>query len=121
LILISAGFDGAGGDVGNCFHQPNSQVVKGMDLTQDDFAWTTSEILKIADICCQGRVVSVLEGGYGEYESLSEASRKRKSYTTRSSAINKSEINLHSTQATVEIDANAVVCSSISLMLKLHN
>jgi acetoin utilization deacetylase AcuC-like enzyme len=24
-----------------------------------------SQILEIADICCQGRVVSVLEGGYG--------------------------------------------------------
>jgi len=24
-----------------------------------------SQILEVADICCQGRVISVLEGGYG--------------------------------------------------------
>lgn len=36
-----------------------------MDLTPDDFEWVTTEIMKIADLCCSGRVVSVLEGGYG--------------------------------------------------------
>ena len=37
----------------------------GLDLEPEDYAWTTRKILEIADICCQGRVVSVLEGGYG--------------------------------------------------------
>ena len=26
-----------------------------------------SQVMKIADICCRGQVVSVLEGGYGSY------------------------------------------------------
>jgi acetoin utilization deacetylase AcuC-like enzyme len=36
-----------------------------MDLDNKDIEWVTIEIMKIADICCSGRVVSVLEGGYG--------------------------------------------------------
>jgi uncharacterized protein (DUF2342 family) len=34
-------------------------------LDPEDYAWTTRRIMEVADICCQGRVVSVLEGGYG--------------------------------------------------------
>ena len=41
------------GDVGNC---RNGEC--GMDLKPDDFEWATTEILRIADICCNGRVVS---------------------------------------------------------------
>jgi len=29
-----------------------------------DFTWITSEICTLADRCCGGRVVSLLEGGY---------------------------------------------------------
>lgn len=64
LILISAGFDCAAGDVGNARHERGGEKV-GLDLDPEDYAWTTRKILEIADICCQGRVVSVLEGGYG--------------------------------------------------------
>lgn len=64
LILISAGFDAANGDVGNARHERGRERV-GLDLEPEDYAWTTRKILEIADICCQGRVVSVLEGGYG--------------------------------------------------------
>jgi acetoin utilization deacetylase AcuC-like enzyme len=64
LILISAGFDASSGDVGNARHEKDRERM-GMDLSPDDYAWTTRQILQIADICCQGRVVSVLEGGYG--------------------------------------------------------
>jgi acetoin utilization deacetylase AcuC-like enzyme len=64
LILISAGFDASSGDVGNARHEKDRERM-GMDLTPDDYAWTTRQILQIADICCQGRVVSILEGGYG--------------------------------------------------------
>ena len=38
-----------------------------MDLRNEDFEWATAEVMKIADICCRGQVVSVLEGGYGSY------------------------------------------------------
>lgn len=64
LILISAGFDAAKGDVGNARHERGRERM-GLDLQPEDYAWTTRKILEIADICCQGRVVSVLEGGYG--------------------------------------------------------
>jgi len=33
-------------------------------LPHDDFAWITEELMKIADACCGGKVVSILEGGY---------------------------------------------------------
>ena len=38
-----------------------------MDLRPSDFEWITTEIMRIADLCCSGRVVSVLEGGYGTH------------------------------------------------------
>mmetsp|Transcript_28513 Transcript_28513/g.43107 ORF Transcript_28513/g.43107 Transcript_28513/m.43107 type:complete len:1126 (+) Transcript_28513:144-3521(+) len=65
LILISSGFDAAKGDVGNARHYVAGKEKVGLDLEPEDYAWTTRKILEIADICCQGRVVSVLEGGYG--------------------------------------------------------
>lgn len=65
LILISAGFDACRGDVGNAKHEFGSKEKMGMDLEPEDYAWTTRKVMEIADICCQGRVVSVLEGGYG--------------------------------------------------------
>jgi len=63
IILLSAGFDGAQGDEGNI--GPSRQV--GLDLNPEDFAWLTREINRVANVCCDGRVVSVLEGGYGRY------------------------------------------------------
>ena len=44
-------------------HYPTPHT--GMDLRPEDFEWVTTEIMRIADLCCSGRVVSVLEGGYG--------------------------------------------------------
>ena len=41
------------------------QGVTGLDLKSDDFYFITSKIIQVAEICCEGRVVSVLEGGYG--------------------------------------------------------
>jgi len=65
LILISAGFDATRDDVGNAKHMAGGRQRMGMDLDPEDYAWTTRKIMEVADICCQGRVVSVLEGGYG--------------------------------------------------------
>jgi acetoin utilization deacetylase AcuC-like enzyme len=53
LLMISAGFDAHRAD-------PLAQ----MNLTEEDFAWATSEIVKLADRHAEGRVISVLEGGY---------------------------------------------------------
>lgn len=57
LILISAGFDA---------HRDDN--MSGMNLTEDDYAWVTTELLRFA----QGRAVSVLEGGY-ELSSLTRS------------------------------------------------
>lgn len=53
LIFISAGFDGHRDD-----------PLAGLNLLEDDYAWLTKEVCRIADQCAQGRVVSMLEGGY---------------------------------------------------------
>lgn len=84
LILLSMGFDTLNGDVGNCKHAQGlrGSPHRGMDLTVADIAWVTTEVMKIADICCNGRLVSVLEGGYGQYVGSGSAS---KGYGTRSS------------------------------------
>jgi acetoin utilization deacetylase AcuC-like enzyme len=53
LVLISAGFDAHVRD-------PLAQL----RLETADFAWVTRQIVDVADKCCNGRVVSTLEGGY---------------------------------------------------------
>jgi acetoin utilization deacetylase AcuC-like enzyme len=53
FIVISAGFDA---------HRLDP--LAGLNLEDDDFYWITREIMRIADETCQGRIVSVLEGGY---------------------------------------------------------
>lgn len=53
LILISAGFDAHTRD-------PLAQV----NLTATDFAEVTAKLMDMADVHCNGRIVSLLEGGY---------------------------------------------------------
>ena len=53
LILLSAGFD-------IYFQDP----LGGMRVTPEGFAAMMRVLLNIADTCCQGRLVAVLEGGY---------------------------------------------------------
>lgn len=53
IIIISAGFDAHAEDA-------MSQV----QLHDEDYRWVTNELKSIADQYCQGRIVSVLEGGY---------------------------------------------------------
>ena len=79
LILLSAGFDPAAGDVGNIKHSNGGTVDRGMDMGPDDFAWVTTEIMKVADICSGGRIVSCLEGGYGCYIANTKKSKNRSS------------------------------------------
>ena len=35
-----------------------------LNLTEDDFGWLTQKIVLVAERHAQGRIVSVLEGGY---------------------------------------------------------
>ena len=53
LLFISAGFDA---------HRLDP--LADLELEADDFAWLSGELAAIADIHSQGRVVSMLEGGY---------------------------------------------------------
>ena len=53
LILISAGFDAHEAD-----------PLAELNWSTADFSWLTERLCKIAKECCEGRVVSALEGGY---------------------------------------------------------
>jgi acetoin utilization deacetylase AcuC-like enzyme len=53
FVLISAGFDGYRDD-----------PLGSMGLTEDDYAQATRTVCALAEDLCDGRIVSVLEGGY---------------------------------------------------------
>jgi acetoin utilization deacetylase AcuC-like enzyme len=53
LILISAGFDAHRDD-----------LLGGLGLVEDDYAWMTHELMALAARHSRGRIVSMLEGGY---------------------------------------------------------
>jgi acetoin utilization deacetylase AcuC-like enzyme len=61
LIIISAGFDAHRRD-----------PLANLQLVEADFAWATQKLMEVADKTAQGRVVSVLEGGY-DLEGLSQS------------------------------------------------
>jgi acetoin utilization deacetylase AcuC-like enzyme len=61
LIVISAGFDAHMRD-----------PLANLELGEADFGWATRKIMEVADKTAQGRVVSVLEGGY-DLEALSRS------------------------------------------------
>ena len=53
LIMVSAGFDAHKDD-----------PIADLELTERSFVHMTQRICEMADMYCQGRIVSVLEGGY---------------------------------------------------------
>jgi acetoin utilization deacetylase AcuC-like enzyme len=53
LVLVSAGFD--------TYHL---DPLGGMGMTEGGYAEITRLLMRIADTCCQGRIVLTLEGGY---------------------------------------------------------
>ena len=53
LLIISAGFDGHKND-------PLAQL----ELETADYRWVTDKLLDLADDVCDGRAISLLEGGY---------------------------------------------------------
>jgi acetoin utilization deacetylase AcuC-like enzyme len=52
-VVISAGFDAHMRD-----------PLANLNLQEADFAWATKKLMEIADASANGRIVSVLEGGY---------------------------------------------------------
>ena len=67
IILLSSGFDGSEDDVGNCNHSIGARSCCGLDLRPVDYFWAAAKVQEVASICCDGKLVSVLEGGYGQY------------------------------------------------------
>jgi acetoin utilization deacetylase AcuC-like enzyme len=61
LIVVSAGFDAHMRD-----------PLANLNLIDADFGWATRKIMEVADASAEGRVVSVLEGGY-DLEGLSQS------------------------------------------------
>jgi acetoin utilization deacetylase AcuC-like enzyme len=53
LVFFSAGFDG---------HKEDNMA--NFLLTEEDYSWITEKVRAIAQKYCQGRMISVLEGGY---------------------------------------------------------
>jgi acetoin utilization deacetylase AcuC-like enzyme len=53
LLLVSAGFDAHRAD-----------PLAGLELEEEDFTWVTQRLTEMANRHCDGRLVSVLEGGY---------------------------------------------------------
>ncbi len=63
LLILSAGFDAHADD-----------PLASIRLQEEDFAWITERLCALADIHCDGRVVSVLEGGY-DLRALSDSAK----------------------------------------------
>ncbi len=61
LVMISAGFDAHRDD-----------PLASLQWTAQDFRWATERICEVAADCCEGRVVSTLEGGY-DLDALAES------------------------------------------------
>ncbi len=53
FLLVSAGFDAAADD-----------QLAHLNITPQGFEWMTRQLKEAAESCCEGRMVSVLEGGY---------------------------------------------------------
>ena len=53
MVFVSAGFDA---------HRDDE--LAGLNLLEEDYAWVTERIREAADAWAEGRIVSVLEGGY---------------------------------------------------------
>jgi acetoin utilization deacetylase AcuC-like enzyme len=63
LVLVSAGFDAHE-------HDPLAQL----ELQEADYGWITRAIMRVADEFCEGRIVSILEGGY-DLKALASSAR----------------------------------------------
>ena len=53
MIFFSAGFDAHRDD-----------PLAALMLVEEDFAWITDQVMRIANQCANARVISTLEGGY---------------------------------------------------------
>ncbi len=63
FLIISAGFDAHTRD-------PLAQL----NVQTEDYGWLTRQLMDVADECCEGRVISLLEGGY-DLDALRESAQ----------------------------------------------
>jgi acetoin utilization deacetylase AcuC-like enzyme len=56
FLLVSAGFDAD-------YRDP----LAGLNWHPEDFAWVTERLVDVAERLCEGRLVSMLEGGYDRH------------------------------------------------------
>ncbi|MBV9557188.1 MAG: histone deacetylase family protein [Pseudolabrys sp.] len=61
LLIISAGFDAHTRD-----------PLASLNFVEDDYTWVTRTLMDVADVSADGRIVSILEGGY-DLEGLSRS------------------------------------------------
>lgn len=55
LIFLSAGFDA---------HKKDNMNYGYVSLLEQDYEWLVGHVKQVANTCCSGRLISVLEGGY---------------------------------------------------------
>ncbi|KAL7552660.1 hypothetical protein ACHAWF_016319 [Thalassiosira exigua] len=55
MIFVSAGFDA---------HRRDSMNFGYVGMVEEDYEWLTEQLVKVANTCCNGRIISALEGGY---------------------------------------------------------
>ncbi|KAL7436727.1 hypothetical protein ACHAXM_008680 [Skeletonema potamos] len=55
MIFVSAGFDA---------HRKDTMNFGYVGMLEEDYEWITEQLVKVANTCCNGRIVSALEGGY---------------------------------------------------------
>ena len=92
MIFVSAGFDAHRADVVNFGYG---------GMIEEDYEWLTEQLVKVANRCCNGRIVSALEGGYkihggivspfarsvaGHVRALAEGGRSREQYDAEEAA-----------------------------------
>jgi len=61
IVFMSAGFDG---------HADDDMNIGMCSITEDDYAFITKSVQEVANECCQGRLISVLEGGYAVHQQI---------------------------------------------------
>lgn len=98
IIFVSAGFDGHRDDIlGGVAAVKDPNVPAG--YVEEDYAWATQQVLELAGEVCDGRVVSVLEGGY---DVRKETNALAKSVAAHISSIATFELELMQKEAEIK-------------------
>lgn len=101
FIFISAGFDA---------HKKDTINGGYIALVEEDFEWVTQCLVYIANSCCNGRIVSVLEGGYqlgGEYcSAFAQSVKAHVRSLTQGAARSRAPFSISESQAETTFELN---------------